>query len=229
MTQYCVEIIYRWFSNKDDVIIDPFAGGSVRGVVASYLDRNYIGIDLRQEQIDANNFNFKEINEQNPIKYKPKWICGDSIKIKELTNNIEADLIFSCPPYYNLEVYSELEGDISNLSSYEDFKKQYFAIIKNTCNQLKNNRFACFVVGEIRDKKGFYRNFVGDTIEAFKQGGLNYYNEAILLTNIGSLSLRAPKQFNSSRKLGKGHQNVLIFYKGDCSKIKERYKEIIID
>ena len=32
--------------------------------------------------------------------------------------------------------------------------------------------------------------------------------------------------FNSTRKVGKTHQNVLVFYKGDQKKIKEIYKDI---
>ena len=48
------EIAYRWFSPKGGVILDPFAGGSVRGIVAALLNRQYIGCDLRQEQVTAN-------------------------------------------------------------------------------------------------------------------------------------------------------------------------------
>mgnify|MGYP003312664843 FL=1 len=48
------ELIYRWFSNTNSVILDPFAGGSVRGIVAAILGRKYIGVDLRKEQVEAN-------------------------------------------------------------------------------------------------------------------------------------------------------------------------------
>jgi len=67
-------------------------------------------------------------------------------------------------------------------------------------------------------KKGNYYNFVGDTVEAFRSAGLEYYNEAILVTSAGSLALRAGKYFETSRKLGKSHQNVLVFLKGDAKK-----------
>jgi len=80
---------------------------------------------------------------------------------------------------------------------------------------LREDRFACFVVGDIRDKAGYYRNFVSDTIAAFHDAGARLYNEAILVTAIGSLSIRAGKQFDATRKLGKTHQNVLVFVKGD--------------
>lgn len=41
------ELVYRWFSAEGSQVLDPFAGGSVRGVVASCLGRLYWGCDLR--------------------------------------------------------------------------------------------------------------------------------------------------------------------------------------
>jgi hypothetical protein len=52
-------------------------------------------------------------------------------------------------------------------------------------------------------------------VAAFEAGGLKLYNEAVLVTSAGSLPLRAGKPFEKSRKLGKTHQNVLVFVKGD--------------
>lgn len=48
------ELAYRWFCPPTGYILDPFAGGSVRGIVAAVLGRAYTGIDLRPEQIEAN-------------------------------------------------------------------------------------------------------------------------------------------------------------------------------
>jgi hypothetical protein len=45
------ELAYRWFCPPDGKILDPFAGGSVRGVVAELLKRRYTGIDLSKRQI----------------------------------------------------------------------------------------------------------------------------------------------------------------------------------
>jgi hypothetical protein len=209
------EIAYTWFCPPKGLVLDPFAGGSVRGVVASKLGRQYIGHELRQEQVDANIKQGIELcfNDYLP----PTWICGDSQNIDKTCTNVKADLIFSCPPYADLEVYSDNPNDLSTLT-YPAFKAVYFEIIKKSCNLLKDNAFACFVVGDVRDKKGNYYNFVGDTVEAFRAAGLNYYNEAILITAVGSLPIRAGKMFSASRKLGKTHQNVLVFVKGDGKK-----------
>jgi hypothetical protein len=38
------------------------------------------------------------------------------------------------------------------------------------------------------------------------------------VTPVGSLPIRAGRQFEAGRKLGKTHQNVLVFVKGDGKK-----------
>lgn len=48
------EIAYRWFCPPGGTVLDPFAGGSVRGIVACKLGRRYLGQELRAEQVAAN-------------------------------------------------------------------------------------------------------------------------------------------------------------------------------
>ena len=217
------ELAYQWFNIPKGKILDPFAGGSVRGIVAAKLGFEYLGNDLREEQIQANRENAKEVLQDNEIY--PTWTVGDSKNIDRIAQGYKADLIFSCPPYADLEVYSDNPNDISNME-YKDFLTTYKEIIRKSCEMLNEDRFAVFVVGEVRDKKGFYRNFVSDTIMAFWNCGVILYNEMILVNAIGSLPIRAGKYFNASRKIGKTHQNVLVFYKGDPKKIKDNYTEL---
>lgn len=153
-------------------------------------------------------------SDQCPV---PLWHIGDSREIDTLCPDVQADLVFSCPPYADLEVYSDDQRDLSTMP-YPIFLKAYQEIIKKSCAMLKDNRFACFVIGEVRDKKGMYYQFVPDTIKAFTACGLKYYNEAILVTAAGSLPIRVGKQFAVARKIGKTHQNVLVFIKGDPKK-----------
>lgn len=218
------EIMYKWFNVENGSVLDCFAGGSVRGIVANKLGYDYHGVDLRQEQIDANIKNAQEIGMDN----KPHWYCGDSLNIKDIVPNKKYDMIFSCPPYADLEMYSNDERDLSNME-YEKFADVYCKIIKNTVDLLKDDRFAVFVVGDVRDKNGIYRNFIDLTKKAFNSCGCKTYNEVILLEQIGAKSLGAAKSFTKTRKLAKVHQNILIFYKGDVKKIIDNYKEFNID
>jgi hypothetical protein len=217
------ELAYQWFNTPNGKILDPFAGGSVRGIVAAKLGFEYLGNDLRQEQIEANRNNAKEVL-QNAELY-PTWTCGDSLQIDKIAKDYKADMIFSCPPYADLEVYSDAKEDISNMP-YKQFIEVYKEIIRKSCEHLKEDRFAVFVVGDVRDKKGFYQNFVSDTIMAFWNCGVILYNEMILVNAVGTLAIRAGKQFSAGRKVGKQHQNVLVFYKGNPKNIKSNYPEL---
>jgi 1-aminocyclopropane-1-carboxylate deaminase/D-cysteine desulfhydrase-like pyridoxal-dependent ACC family enzyme len=144
-----------------------------------------------------------------------RWIEGDARDCGELAGNAGPfDMLFTCPPYGDLEVYSDDPRDLSAME-YEAFKAAYFAAIKSSCALLAPDAFALIVVGDYRDPKGIYRNFVSETISAFQAGGLQFYNDAVLITAVGSLPIRVRRQFESARKLGKTHQSVLCFVKGD--------------
>ena len=203
------EMAYRWFCPERGQVVDPFSGGSVRGIVAAHLGLSYWGSDLSSRQIEANKEQGREIVPDN----QPEWVCGDSAKVVQFAP--AADFIFSCPPYGDLEVYSDDPADISNMD-YSQFLVSYSDIIGKTLGRLRADRFACFVVGDFRDKRtGLYQGFVADTITAFEEHGAHLYNEAILVNSAGSLPVRITKQFDSGRKMGKCHQNVLVFVKGD--------------
>ena len=211
------ELAYRWFCPPAGLVLDPFAGGSVRGIVAARLGREYIGVELRPEQIAANKKQADRICAKGTM---PAWVEGDAQNLKTLCPDVAADFVFSCPPYADLEVYSDDPRDLSTMD-YPAFVKAYRAIIAAAVGMLKPDRFACFVVGDVRDKKGFYRRFVSDTEQAFEDVGARLYNEAVLVTAVGSLPIRVGRMFESGRKLGKTHQNVLVFCKGDPKKATE--------
>lgn len=223
------ELSYRWFNTEGGRILDPFAGGSVRGIVAAKLNMPYVGNDLREKQVVANIENAKEVLGNIPVGIAPRWTVGDSTQLEDVLqkNGItgDFDMVFSCPPYADLEVYSNDPRDISNMD-YPQFLEAYKAAIKQACTRLKNNRFAVFVVGDIRDKKGIYRNFIGHTIEAFTECGLSYYNHLILVNQITSLAMRVRRQFNGGRKVGKVHQNVLVFCKGSVEETVDQFEEV---
>jgi DNA modification methylase len=215
------ELIYRWFCPPGGLILDPFAGESSKGVVAAVLGYQYVGVELRPEQVEANEAQAAK------IKVTPKWYCGDSANLKNIVPpDLQADLIFTSPPYYDLEIYSDSEKDGSAFETYEKFMVWYKDIFAQAIEKLKDNRFLVVKIGEIRDRKtGLYRNFVGDNISCFMSLGLGYYNEAILVTACGSLPIRVGKQFGLYRKLGKTHQNILVFYKGNPKNIKDHFSQ----
>lgn len=205
------EIAYRWFCPPGGLVLDPFAGGSVRGIVAGMTGRRYHGIDLSAAQVEANRKQAEAMFEPGSPAV-PGWFVGDS-RTMEGVHPAEADLVFSCPPYGDLEQYSEDPADLSNMSE-ADFIEAYRQVIACACARLKPDRFAVFVVGNYRRPDSYYVDLVGITVDAFARAGAQLYNEAVLVTPMGSARLRASHTFTRSLKLVRCHQNVLVFCKG---------------
>jgi DNA modification methylase len=214
------ELMIKWFTEEGFTTFDPFAGDTVFGFVSGYLKRPFEGIELRQEQVD---FNQMQCNREN---INCIYICDTSENMDKYIENESKDFIFSCPPYADLEVYSDLKEDLSTMS-HEDFFKVYEKILKNTYNKLKNDRFAVIVTSEVRNKKGEYIRLVPNTINIMVEAGYIYYNEIILMNSVGTLPMRTGRHMNAGRKIGRRHQNVLVFYKGNPNNIKNNFSELI--
>ena len=157
------------------------------------------------------------------------WIAGDSREgDKLLPKGEKYDLLFTCPPYFDLELYDEDKRDLCNAETYQAFINDLAGIIKLGAGRLKDNRFAVLVVSDIRDKAGYYRHFVADTVLLAEAAGLRLYNDAVLVNVVGTASVRANRYFGSYRKLVKTHQNILVFYKGNLEKIKNEFPEVAV-
>lgn len=205
------ETLYEWFSAPGDQVVDPFAGGSVRGVVAGVMGRNYYGVDLSAAQIQANEDQAHLVGDG----VRPTWVHGDCITTLRSGAAPRADMIMTCPPYGDLEVYSDDPRDLSTMD-YHGFMGAMGRTLLATCKLLRDDRFAVWVVGDYRNPKtGYQRGFVADTISAARTVGFGLLNHLILVTPRGTLPQRAAKQFTTTRKIGKTHQDVLVFVKGD--------------
>lgn len=212
------ELVVKWFGLPMGKAFDPFAGDTVFGYVAASLGMDFTGIELRQEQVTLNQARV------DSAKLQAKYICDDALNSSKYIKPNSQDLIFSCPPYADLEEYSNLPNDISNMS-HKDFYKVYTQVLANTFNLLKPNRFAVITVAEVRNKQGEYINLVPKTIDIMVKAGYIYYNEIILVNSCGTLPQRV-RRYMRNRKIGSRHQNMLVFYKGDIKKIKDNYPEI---
>jgi hypothetical protein len=213
------ELMYEWFVPKGGKILDPFAGGSVRGIVAEEMGYKYVGIDLSHKQIKAN----------QKQSSKPFWIQGDADKQLFLLND-DYDFVFTCPPYYDLEVYSEHKDDLSNLN-VSNFDAKLERIIYKSYTKLKENRFFGIVVSEVREPSttgnysiGNYRGLVHKTISMCERYGMKFYNDMVLFNSQHQASRVGKTYFDRNRKIPSVHQNILIFVKGNPDIATEEIK-----
>ena len=123
----------RWFCvPKNAKILDPFSGGSVRGIVASFLGHDYTGVDLREEQIQANENQYQALKHKMPEGHiKPTWIVGDSYNLSDYVDDDTYDFCLTSPPYFKIEHYSDLKQDLNNMN-WQNFAETYKEIIHQT-------------------------------------------------------------------------------------------------
>lgn len=208
------ELAYRWYSAVGSTVLDPFSGGSVRGLMASMLGRVYLGNDLSEKQVAANIDACKDFADRKLLGPTPSWSVGDSA---QWVPPEQGDFMFTCPPYFDLERYSDDPTDLSTMD-YDGFVDAYSRIIKETSDALRMHRFAVIVTGDARDKRGDLRDMRRVTAEAADAAGLHLVSAGILLTPVGSVKISAGRNFLAGGVLGRVHQDVMVFCRGDRKK-----------
>lgn len=227
------EAMYRWYSPADGVVLDPFAGGAVRGLVAWKCGRGYVGVELRPEQVSDNRDQAQAMvpgyRSDPGALPNPHWVEGDSrtalLPLSQgggLQQWGPYDFILTCPPYYDAEVYSDDPRDLSNAEDHLAFQAGYYEIMAAAAKLLAPNRYVAVVIGEARDSRGGHEyGLVQDTCQALTEAGLVQHAHMILENSIGTLPLRMPGQWRSSRAPGRHHQHVLVYRNGPAKACAE--------
>jgi hypothetical protein len=231
------EALYRWYAPANGLVLDPFAGGAVRGVVAAKLGRRYVGVELRPEQVEDNRAQATAMGWPEGTVCRPTWVEGDSVRVlappptgdPQVREHGPYDFVMSCPPYYDAEVYSDDPRDLSAQANYDDFTALHEDAIAHATRQLHTDRFAAWVIGEARGKDGNEYGLVPDTIVAFRKAGLQLHGTFVLANAIGSLPLRIAGQWAAARRPGRHHQQVLVFVKGDPRKACAHMEPLTLD
>lgn len=195
-------IIVRYGGAVGSKILDPFAGGPPRGLVSSIMGHEYVGFEVRQEQIDENEQLLRRLKLKNA-----RYVFGDG---RFLDIDEQFDCAITCPPYYDLEQYSERGDDLSNLASYAEFNASMHLCAGSLRLRMKPGSFVCMIVGLFRDKRGELIDFPADTVQNFREAGFLYWQHIILSKNFASAAVRASNAWKGI-KLVPRHENLLIF------------------
>lgn len=215
------EVILRMFMPTDGCrVYNPFGGGVQMGFVCGENNIEYTASEIRQNQCDANNAICQDF-------VNVKWIKSDSSKF---IPKQKYDLMFSCPPYYQVEEYLDYdgnppEGELNNLPTYPEFRDTLFAGYKNALTMLNDNCFFVIMTGDSRDKNGAYYGCEAEHELWFKEQGLHIYNKIVYRESEFTRLAHAKVTLNY-RKFPKTEQKILVFYKGDMSKIKDLYPTV---
>ena len=207
------EVMYHWYTIPGWRTFDPFGGGVERGLVSAYLGRPYAGIELRPQQVEAN----RSLAERIDLPARAEWLEGDARETKAImTAYPAADFILTCPPYWDLEKYSDRPDDVSNMS-LADFLQALDVVIESSLAVLKPDRFAVMVMGDRRHgKRRQWAHLPHMMTASFEAHGAALHNDIVMTTAIGSKPQIARYSFERRRTLMPMYEHVLVFCKGDA-------------
>lgn len=200
-------ILLRYGGPPGGRILDAFAGGPPRGVVATIMGYQYVGLEIRQAQIDENIATLKRLKlwGKKPASYLLANACYFGPDLGQF------DAALTCPPYYDLEQYSDDPADLSNMVSYEAFNASMSMCAMSHFDVMKPGAFVCIVVGPFRNKKtGELRDFAGHTISNFREAGFIFWQQVVLSKNFASASIRSTNAWRG-HKLVPAFEFLLVF------------------
>lgn len=198
------ENILKFWSMKGSRVVDPFAGRVTRAYVATKLGRDYTGFEISPKTYERIHDHFTGMGMKTPV------INGDGTLMEEIEDKY-ADLIMTCPPYFDLERYESVPNQLADEPNYEMFMNKIDLCIGNCYRVLKSGGFACWVVGDIRSK-GKFLNFHGDVINSFKKHGFNQH-DIVILENISPFAALQIGKTAANRYTSKVHEYLLVFRK----------------
>ena len=169
-----VEEFIKFFTKKNNWVLDPFLGTGSTLIAAGTLARNAVGVELNKsyfsiasDRITKNNFGKKIV----PVN-------GNSLDLKNLlkSNSFpkrKFDYVITSPPYWNqLErnsirqkkrdkdgldtKYSNSKDDIGNINSYEDFLEMQAQIFDQVYEVTKVNSYLTVITNNIYFKSKLY-------------------------------------------------------------------------
>lgn len=201
-----LDVLQRW-SQPGHVVLDPFAGGPARGLVCAEFGCRYHGFDVRPDQIEDNRVEMEAIGYAKDVKYH----VGDARKIASGPKLY--DFALTCPPYFNLEVYSDLPEDLSTLPTYGDFQDAMKEVAKAIYKKMKPGAFVCLVVGNFREPNNHpLIDFRGHTVVNMQEAGFFFWEEVVVDRPKGTAAVRASNAW-INQKLVRTHEYVLVFRK----------------
>lgn len=207
--------LVRYYSDPGDVILDPFAGWGTRAYVSLLTGRRYIGFDVAKTTVDEVNKALDRVR-QTSLDGGPAGTAtiylGDGIKCEGFPNG-SADVILTCPPYHDSEVYEDCDREVGYQLSRVD--REYFEMFmrrgfRRWYECLKTGGLAVFVIGDWREDGKIYPfgwHMQGWAFEA----GFQFHDQVI--HRLRSLTVAGIGPYIASKFVAKTHETVLVFKK----------------
>lgn len=168
----CIDMLkkYKLNTTESSVYIDTSCGWGVRMLASAICNMDYIGFDVNTKLIEQLKLFGKHIQ-----KFKPDWNFkiiehGSEVYVPELEN--KANIMFTSPPYFDLEVYSN--DDAQSVHLFNDYDSWCNGFLKPTlANSYAYAMDGSYVLINIKDFKNY--DLGNKTVQYAKNVGFSVY------------------------------------------------------
>jgi len=131
--------LYQQYCPDNGIVLDPCAGfsGRLLGAIAAQKNIHYYGIDVEPLTAEGNMKCAAFFSGKEKFRFSFSLDCAESAMLNY--RNDYFDIVFTSPPYFDLETYSEYEMQSSNCyGDYDSWLKNFlYKIIDESCRILK--------------------------------------------------------------------------------------------
>jgi len=188
-------LCYELYLRDRKTIFDPFAGWGERGFYAKQYSKEYIGFDINQDAID----------------YAKTTFAVENILADSASDDIpKHDGVITCPPYWNLEKYSD--DGLDSAPTWASFLYEYWHLFGRVYARAGIGAIFCIQVGDWRSE-GVYYDLAHKTRVLFEEMGAETIDDVIISRkNISKIKIMLPQAKRLDYTV-KTHEYLLVFKK----------------
>lgn len=208
------QTIIKFYANKGDTIFDPFMGHNSRMQICFENGCNYIGYDVSHFFMEEN-IKLKEMILKRCLDTKtpvPNIEIFEKSSTKIHLNNNSIDLIFTSPPYWDLEYYGDEPEQLGQGHSYPSFLEGMRTVLNECARILKPEKYCVINCNDFR-KGGKFYSYHSDIINLANKPTFKLWD--VIIVDWGrSIGSCFASQIDERKITAKRHEYLLVFRKG---------------
>ena len=205
--------VVSFYSEKDEIVLDPCMGVNTAMTVANNLERHFIGYNISEEHFEINRQNKEKLegkSEQlslydNPYRIE---IYKQSSESMSQVPDATVDLVFFSPPYWDLEFYGEEEGQLGYGKTYPQFLEGLGRVINECYRVLKPGKFCTININDFR-KGGRFYDYHADVINLMNQAGF-IRHDSIIVAWPNCIGQCFASQVEERKVTAKAHEYLIV-------------------